>query len=63
MSPDKTDHNDMVDGDWVRWVVLPVGAKMQSCYHVCLFCRTHPHKKISENLPLHSGIIVVLSNK
>ena len=25
--------------------------------------RDHPHKKSSETLPLHSGIIVVLSTK
>ena len=30
-------------------------------YNLSMYC--YPHKKISEILPLHSGIIVVLSNK
>ena len=41
------------------------GAMTFTCFTTSntLLARNSPHKKISEILPLHSGIIVVLSNK
>ena len=48
---------------WDRKEEFEKNTNVSKHYRLAIYLANTPHKKISEILPLHSGIIVLLSNK